>query len=238
MIDILVTRKRLWLIIIVMLIAGFISVPFFAGKFRVRDATLPISSKCILIDAGHGGLDGGAVGKGGLVEKNVTLNVACFLHDYLQEAGAYVIMTREDDSELTLRRKTGRKATDLRRRVELTEEKQVDLVISVHTNAIPSSKCFGAQTFYNPVREENQKLAEHIQDELTRILENTSRQPSQKNDVYILREIKRPTALVEVGFISHPEEAKLLGTGEYQRKVAASIYYGIAKYFLDSEDSA
>jgi len=238
MIDLLMERKRLWWILGCMLLIGFISVPFLAGRFKSQSAMLPISGKCIVVDAGHGGLDGGAVGKGGLIEKEVTLKVACFLRDYLQEAGAYVIMTREDDTELTLRGKVGRKATDLRRRVELTEEKEADILVSIHTNAIPLAKCSGAQTFFNPTREENQKLATHIQEELKRSLENTSRQPSKKNDVYILREAKKPTALVEVGFISHPEEAKLLGTEAYQRKVAVAMYYGIAKYFLESESPA
>jgi N-acetylmuramoyl-L-alanine amidase len=199
---------------------------------------MPLSGRMIVVDPGHGGPDGGAVSDAGIVEKDITLKISLFLRDYLQEAGALVIMTRERDTDLaspgTLRLRL-RKAEDLMRRIQLTKEKRADALISIHLNAIPSPRWSGAQTFYNPVREENQKLATFIQAELIRNLGNTDRLPKQKGDVYILKESPVPTALVEVGFLSHPQEAQLLGSTDYQKKVAASIYAGILRYYTGKE---
>jgi N-acetylmuramoyl-L-alanine amidase len=174
------------------------------------------------------------------VEKEIALRIALYLRDYLQEAGALVIMTREDDTDLAspdtsrLRR---RKTEDLMRRVELVKEKNADVLISIHLNSIPTPRWSGAQTFYNPVREENRRLAVLIQSELKRQLGNTDRLAKQKGDVYILKESPVPTALVEVGFLSHPGEAAMLATESYQKKVAAAIYSGMIRYSAGEKPS-
>jgi N-acetylmuramoyl-L-alanine amidase len=202
--------------------------------------TIPLTGKVIVVDPGHGGPDGGAVSRDGLVEKEVALRIALYLRDYLQEAGALVIMTREDDTDLAspdtsrLRR---RKTEDLMRRVELVKEKNADVLISIHLNSIPTPRWSGAQTFYNPVREENRRLAVLIQSELKRQLGNTDRLAKQKGDVYILKESPVPTALVEVGFLSHPGEAAMLATESYQKKVAAAIYSGMIRYSAGEKPS-
>ncbi|MGA9174546.1 MAG: N-acetylmuramoyl-L-alanine amidase CwlD, partial [Thermoactinomyces sp.] len=191
-----------------------------------------------MIDAGHGGPDGGAVSQQGLVEKDVTLRIAHYLQDYLHGAGALVFLTRENDTDLAnpnTKRLRLRKAEDLMRRVYLIKEKNVDAFISIHLNAIPSPRWSGAQTFYNPVREDNKRLATFIQAELIRNLENTNRLAKQKGDVYILKHSPVPTALVEVGFLSNPDEAKLLATETYQKKVAASIYLGLIRFYTGKE---
>jgi N-acetylmuramoyl-L-alanine amidase len=202
--------------------------------------TIPLTGKVIVVDPGHGGPDGGAVSRDGLVEKEIALRIALYLRDYLQEAGALVIMTREDDTDLAspdtsrLRR---RKTEDLMRRVELVKEKNADVLISIHLNSIPTPRWSGAQTFYNPVREENRRLAVLIQSELKRQLGNTDRLAKQKGDVYILKESPVPTALVEVGFLSHPGEAAMLATESYQKKVAAAIYSGMIRYSAGEKPS-
>ncbi|MEN9405804.1 MAG: N-acetylmuramoyl-L-alanine amidase CwlD [Bacillota bacterium] len=189
-----------------------------------------IAHKFIVLDAGHGGNDGGAVNKkNGLIEKDVNLKIACFLRDYLQEAGAYVLMTRAHENDSMHITKT----EDLYRRVSLAEKRQADLLLSIHLNAGPSSKWSGAQTFYNPILEENIEIAKAVQDELIRILKNTSRKPNKRTGLYILRKPQLPTVLVEVGFISHPTESLLLADEDYQRSLAAAIYYGITKYFSE-----
>jgi N-acetylmuramoyl-L-alanine amidase len=201
---------------------------------------MPLAGKVIVVDPGHGGPDGGAVSEDGVVEKEVALRISHYLRDYLQEAGALVIMTREDDTDLAspetsrLRR---RKTEDLMRRIELVKEKNADVLISIHLNSIPSPRWSGAQTFYNPVREENRRLAVLIQAELKRQLGNTDRLAKQKGDVYILKESPVPTALVEVGFLSHPGEAALLATESYQKRVAAAIYSGMIRYAAGEQPS-
>lgn len=229
------TGKILWLGFGFLL--GFLILPLLSGTF-IKDShdtwMMPLAGKIIVIDPGHGGPDGGAVSQQGLVEKDITLSISLYLRDYLQEAGALVMMTRETDSDLAhpeTKKLARRKTEDLMKRIRMTKEKKADALISIHLNSFPSSKWSGAQTFYNPAREENKKLATLIQTELIRNLENTDRLAKQKGDIYILKESPIPTVLVEVGFLSNPQEAALLGNESYQKKVAASIYYGIVSYY-------
>ncbi|WP_127497525.1 N-acetylmuramoyl-L-alanine amidase CwlD [Paenibacillus glycanilyticus] len=198
--------------------------------------TLPLSGKTIAIDAGHGGVDGGAVSKEGVVEKDLNLAIALYLRDYLQQAGAIVLLTREGDYDLAGQDTKGyskRKTEDLLQRVANIKESKPSLVVSVHMNSIPSAKWSGAQTFFNPANHpDNQVLATFIQNEIRRNLENTSRVAvMDKNNVYLLKALDDiPTALVEVGFLSNPGEAARLADSNYQRQVAASIYQGILRY--------
>ncbi|WP_093230060.1 N-acetylmuramoyl-L-alanine amidase CwlD [Thermoflavimicrobium dichotomicum] len=197
-------------------------------------AEMPLVGKVIVIDPGHGGPDGGAVSKEGIVEKEIALRVALFLHDFLQQSGAKVIMTRDKDTDLAdpeTERLSKRKSQDLARRIQLIRKIHPDVFVSIHINSFPSSRWRGAQTFYNPVREENKKLASFIQESLIHYLENTFRVPKQKNDVFILKQSPVPTALVEIGFLSNSSEAVLLASRHYQKKVAAAIYYGILNYY-------
>lgn len=197
---------------------------------------LPLSGKVIVVDAGHGGIDGGASSKSGILEKDVTLKIAKQLRDYLQEAGALVIMTRETDRDLAdenIRRIRERKVQDLKKRVDIINNSSADLFVSIHLNAIPSPKWRGAQTFYNRTIEENEKIAKFIQSEIRRNLENTNRVARPIGNVYLLKKAKIPGVLVEAGFLSNEEEALLLGTEKYQQKVAATIYQGILRYFAD-----
>ncbi|ASA24332.1 N-acetylmuramoyl-L-alanine amidase CwlD [Paenibacillus donghaensis] len=195
--------------------------------------SLPLSGKVIALDAGHGGPDGGAVSRDGLIEKDINLAVTLYLRDYLQQAGAIVVMTREGDYDLAQDETKGyarRKTEDLKQRVRSIEEKDADLFISVHMNSIPSGRWSGAQTFYYPNHGDNKAIAEFIQDELRVTLENTERVAKTVNTVYLLKALRIPSVLVEVGFLSNPEESLLLGSDIYQRKVATSIYRGILRY--------
>jgi len=196
--------------------------------------TLPLSGKTIALDAGHGGADGGAMSKEGVIEKDINLAITLYLRDYLQQAGAVVVMTREEDKDLADRDTKGyskRKTEDLLKRAELIDNVKADLFISVHLNSIPSAKWRGAQTFFYPNHPDNANLAALIQDELKRNLENTDRVAKQAdNPIYLLKTLKIPSALVEVGFLSNPEEARLLANEAYQKKVAAAVYQGILRY--------
>jgi N-acetylmuramoyl-L-alanine amidase len=201
------------------------------AKKTWTDAVLPLSGMVIALDPGHGGPDGGAVSRDGLVEKDVNLEISRYLRDYLQEAGALVVMTREDDRDLAGEEGPGRRKTrDLHRRVEMIRERQADLVVSIHMNSITSSRWSGAQTFYYPENHEAKNLASLIQDELKKNLENTKREINTVQTVYLLKELTMPTVLVEVGFLSNPGEARLLADPHYQKKVAACIYRGMLRY--------
>ncbi|MFT8319517.1 MAG: N-acetylmuramoyl-L-alanine amidase CwlD [Bacillus sp. (in: firmicutes)] len=198
---------------------------------------LPLTGKIIVIDPGHGGPDGGA-GDDEVLEKDIALKVSLKIRDYLQEQGALVIMTREEDKDLADENTKGyrsRKVEDLKERLNIINNSDADLFLSVHLNAIPSSKWSGAQTFYAPHIKENEDAAKFIQDELIENLENTTRKAKPLGSVYILKYAKKPGALVEIGFLSNPTEKLKLMDDQYQNKIAASVYKGINRYFSDEE---
>lgn len=200
---------------------------------------LPLSGKVVVLDPGHGGIDGGAVSKTGMLEKDVTLAISEQLRDYLQEAGALVLMTREEDRDLAgpdTKRVRQRKIEDLKRRVDIVNDSDADLFISLHMNAIPSPRWSGAQTFYNRAIPENEVLAKFVQDEVRRNLENTTRQAKPIHNVFLLKHATIPGILIEAGFLSNPGEAALLQTEEYQKKVAASVYQGIMRFYTDEPE--
>ncbi|GGE00749.1 N-acetylmuramoyl-L-alanine amidase CwlD [Paenibacillus nasutitermitis] len=196
--------------------------------------TMPLSGKIIAIDAGHGGIDGGAVSKQGVVEKDLNLAIALQLRDYLQQSGAIVVMTREGDYDLAnegTRKTSRRKTEDLLKRVQFVKDQQASMLISIHMNSIPSPKWSGAQTFFYPNHPDNSALASFIQEEIKRNLDNTERVAGKVNTVYLLKATEDiPSALVEVGFLSNPGEASRLVDTNYQKMVAASVYQGILRF--------
>lgn len=199
---------------------------------------LPLSGKVILLDPGHGGPDGGA-GDQDALEKDIALDITLKVREYLQEQGALVMMTREDDRDLAPEGTRGykrRKVEDLKKRLEMINSTGAEFFVSIHLNAIPSSRWSGAQTFYTSRMNENGRAARFIQAELRRNLENTNRKAKVLNNVYILKNAKKPGVLVEVGFLSNPGERAQLKKDKYQEKVAASIYNGILRYFSNEEE--
>ncbi|MBE9917322.1 N-acetylmuramoyl-L-alanine amidase CwlD [Paenibacillus donghaensis] len=223
------------LLIGICLLVVFIAVVMFKvpAVDTIEHWSLPLSGKVIALDAGHGGPDGGAVSKQGVVEKDVNLAITLYLRDYLQQAGAFVYMTREGDYDLAEAETKGyskRKTEDLKRRAKMIEDTKADLFLSIHLNSFPSSRWSGAQTFYYPGHPDNQTLAVLIQDEIKRNLENTDRVAKTTNTVYLLQALKMPASLVEVGFLSNPQESQLLRDENYQRKVAAAVYKGVLRY--------
>lgn len=211
---------------------------YFKTKESWNSWSLPLSGQIILLDPGHGGPDGGA-GTKDTLEKDIALNVSKKLRDYLQEQGALVIMTREEDKDLAedgTRGYSRRKTEDLKKRLSMINESEANFFVSVHLNSIPSQKWSGAQTFYAPQLKDNAKAAKFIQDELRTNLENTDRKAKPLSSVYILKNAKKPGVLVEVGFLSNPTEKQLLKTEEYQDKVAASIYKGMLRYFSNESE--
>jgi N-acetylmuramoyl-L-alanine amidase len=195
--------------------------------------SMPLAGRTVVIDAGHGGVDGGARSADGLIEKEVALELAMQVRDYLQQAGAFVVMTREGDYDLArpdTRGLSRRKTEDLLARADILRKADADLFLTIHLNSTPSSRWRGAQTFYYPGREESRRLAVFIQQELRENLANTTRQANTAPSIYLLKTSPVPAALVEVGFLSNPEEAKLLTDDEYRRKLAASIYRGVLRF--------
>lgn len=190
---------------------------------------MPLQGKTIVVDPGHGGYDPG-VGSHGFAEKDINLAISLILRDYLQQGGARVVMTRETDMDFLQFVAGPKKKQDMKNRLIIVEESKADLILSIHSNAISSSYWSGAQTFYQEGDEEGKMLAELIQNEMIRVLQNTDRK-IKTGDFVLLRESSMPGVVIEVGFLSNPTEAGLLMNPEYQKKVAWSIYGGLVKYF-------
>ncbi|MFD1363569.1 N-acetylmuramoyl-L-alanine amidase CwlD [Lentibacillus salinarum] len=201
--------------------------------------SLPLSGKTIVIDPGHGGADGGAVGKDDTLEKDIALAVAKKTRDFLQQSGALIYLTREDDKDLAVEDTKGlsrRKAEDIRKRLQFIHDKDADLFITLHLNALSSEKWHGAQTFYHPKEEKSKHLAEVVQAEITRNLDNTTRSSLALNNVYLLKHAEVPGALIEIGFLSNEQEREQLKQDAYQKKMAGSIYEGIMRYATEDPE--
>lgn len=228
-------RKKNWFIFMAVLglcLAFALSRPAFENKWEVWQMSL--AGQVIVVDAGHGGDDPGAISKSGVIEKEVALKIARQLRDYLQQSGAYVIMTREADVDLAERGTRGhrkRKVEDLHARAQLIQEAEPHFMVSIHLNSIGSSRWYGAQTFYHPAHEESKRLARLIQHRLIHDLGNTTRAAKPDNRIYLLKSVSVPAVMVEAGFLSNAAEAELLSQAAYQDKVAASIYKGILSYY-------
>ncbi|SHG75436.1 N-acetylmuramoyl-L-alanine amidase [Thermosyntropha lipolytica DSM 11003] len=200
-------------------------------------AAYNLVSKIIVVDPGHGGVDTGAT-RGDIVEKDITLRIAERLAVELAKNGAAVIMTRKGDTDLVEENFKGsykeRHRLGLSHRVEKANQSGAHLFVSIHTNADPDPRWRGAQTFYHPDSIESKKAAEAIQEAIKDYLKNTSRS-ALAGDYFVMNNTEMPAVLVEVGFISNPEEGKLLCDAEYQQKIAYAICQGIEKYFSAGE---
>ncbi|NDO46711.1 N-acetylmuramoyl-L-alanine amidase CwlD [Clostridium sp. MD294] len=200
---------------------------FTIQKQNVVETMLPVNAKVVILDAGHGGWDPGKTGTQGDNEKNINLQIAQKLKQYLEQGGAVVYMTRDSDEALGQK-----KGEDMKERKRIANESEGDIFVSIHQNAFPKGSAKGAQVFYHKQSEEGKKLAEEIQKSLKKYVDNeNTREIKENTNYYILKKTELPSALVECGFLSNADEEKKLNTEEYQQKVAWAIYVGIMNYF-------
>ena len=231
----IIRKKAILLTILALALAGGFS--HLATLNSVREtAALPGTDKIIVLDAGHGGEDGGAIGGEGTVEKDVNLAVMKKLQALLEQSGCTVITTRVEDISLHEKgdEKTGnRKIKDLNARKELPDKYNADIFVSIHMNTFPDSKYKGAQVFYASEPEKSKDLAECIQAELKMQVDGSNERETKDADgnIYILEGAKIPSVVAECGFLSNAEEEAKLNSPEYQEKLAFAIYCGIIKYF-------
>lgn len=208
---------------------------FIVHAFTGREtASLPINKRIIVIDAGHGTPDGGAVSDSGTPEKDINLDVANRLCALLEKTGAYVIMTRLDDNAVTddLNAKIRDiKRSDLKNRRDIRDNSDADLFVSIHMNKFERPQYYGAQVFYAKTPSESKRLADSIQGELIELADPSNTRASKEADgIFILENSDIPAVLVECGFLSNPEEARKLETDKYRDTLAWAVYCGIVKY--------
>ncbi|NFG42226.1 N-acetylmuramoyl-L-alanine amidase CwlD [Clostridium botulinum] len=186
------------------------------------------SKHVIVIDPGHGGIDGGAKSKNGTVEKDINLSISLKLKDQLEELGYNVYLTREDDSELDKK-----KVNDLNARCNMKKDKNCEVFISIHQNMFPQPKCFGAQVWYSN-NEKSKLLADNIQNSLKSNIDDGNKRVAKaaKDQYRILRDgYDGACVLVECGFLSNNKEEENLKSDEHQEKIAKSILDAVNSYF-------
>ena len=180
-------------------------------------ASLPLSGKNIIIDVGHGGIDAGTSYQN-ILEK---------LEQELTKNGASVILTRDNDYDLSSPNADRRKKSDFDNRIKLINNSKADIYLSIHINYLEDSTYSGAQVFY--YSNLNKPLAEEIQKNLNTI--SYPRSIKTMPNIYMYRRLKKPGVLIECGFISNPQERQKLTTSEYQTTLAQTIAKGVIAYF-------
>ena len=188
----------------------------------------------IIIDAGHGGEDPGAIGINGKYEKDLNLQIALVIGEELKSRGYTVVYTRTQDKMLYLPEeniKGMRKISDLKNRCKLTEEYENGILVSIHMNSYGASKYSGLQVYYMDGNEESALLATKIQQSVKNSLQpNNKRQIKGGKDMYILEHSNLNAVLIECGFLTNAEECEKLSQKEYQKELSFAIIYGIIEY--------
>ena len=192
----------------------------------------------VVIDPGHGGRDGGAVGDDGTLEKELNLAVALKLKSILESANIHVIMTRETDIELASPDSPHKKADDLKARLQLAQNQQNALFVSIHMNKFPVEKYRGLQVYYSENHTESLTLAQTIQDAAQNALQNTAERKVKPagDSIYLMSHLEIPAVLVECGFLSNTEERELLKNEQYQKKLALCISAAVLEYISSANN--
>lgn len=196
----------------------------------------------IIIDAGHGGVDGGAVADDGTVEKELNLDIALKLNELLISKGYKTILTRDgdysihDESADTVRKK---KVSDLHNRLEIVNSNKNAILVSVHQNYFTESKYSGTQVFYSPNALESSVLADCIQKKVVSQLQpdNTRQIKQSDSSIFLLFNSQIPSVMVECGFLSNQNETNKLKDEKYRQQMAEAVCDGIIKYLCSREES-
>lgn len=218
-----------FIIYLILIIFAFYNIDNYSAV-NVEYNSLPV----IVIDAGHGGEDGGAVANN-VVEKNINLSISNKLRDIFISSGFNVKMTRSSDKMIndsgdTLR---DRKVSDMKNRLKLFNKSENNIVISIHQNKFTQEEYKGSQVFYSTNNKESEKLALSIKTSIKTLIQPDNERETKPADrnIYLLYNSKTPSVIVECGFISNLEEARLLKDSAYQNKIAFAIYSGFLDYY-------
>jgi N-acetylmuramoyl-L-alanine amidase len=214
---------------IIIIICTLISILSISKVYAIVNSC-SLLGKTIYIDPGHGGKDSGTTYKN-ILEKDINLIMSKKIEKYLTSKGAIVYLTRETDKDLSTT-SVNRKRNDLTNRAKLINESNCDMYISIHINYISNSKWQGLQMFYNNKNKENEIIASKLTTYLKEY-SNNIREPKKENIYYMYKQIKVPGILIELGFLSNPNDRYRLTKEEYQDKLAQNIANSIEKYYLE-----
>ena len=186
----------------------------------------------LVIDAGHGGMDPGKVGINGVLEKDINLKIATKLRDKLIGSGINVVMTRESDDGLYSDSDSGKKMADLKKRVDIINNSDAALLVSIHQNSFTSEDVTGAQVLYYSNSDLSKEIAKFVQDNMVaKLQDNKPRVEKENGSYYILKKTQIPAIIVECGFLSNYDEAERLASEEHQNEVVDAISEGIILWF-------
>lgn len=206
---------------------------------RVTDRALPASADIsdrpvIVLDAGHGGLDSGAVGKSGVLEKDVNLSVVMHLQQLLEMSGFRTVLTRNEDISIYDPGVEGirnQKLSDMDNRLEIIQSYPDSVFLCIHQNNFTDPAYFGGQMFYNNNNPDNRTLAQIMQSRFAQLQPGNDREIKLSGDeLFLLKSNTNPSLMIECGFLSNPEEEAKLETKEYQQQLAFTIYSGLLDY--------
>ncbi len=204
-------------------------VPFFAVPVFAIQASSPKLTKTIVIDAGHGGRDGGCVGGSGVTESELTLQYAKKLEEILENVGFSVVLTRKNMDGLYDLTSSNKKMSDMKKRQEIVEDANADLVISLHMNSLKLDYVNGVQVYHQIDDEISQVFAQKITNSFEKdIIEILAKE--RKGDFFILNTSDCPSILIECGFLSNIQEEKLLCSEDYCEKICNSIAKGVIEF--------
>lgn len=194
------------------------------------------STKTVIIDAGHGGEDGGAIGIDEICEKDINLEIAKKLKYIFEFNGMNVVMTRDSDKSIhdeDCKTISEKKKSDIRNRLKIIEDTDNAIVLSIHQNKFEQKSCKGAQIFYGKNNEDSEVLAEYLQKSFINKLQPENKRTIQKDNrkLYLLENATCPIVLIECGFLSNDEDAKNLTDDDYQKKIALTIFKGVMDYY-------
>jgi len=228
-------RNNKLIAIVIVIVVGMVSL--IGVNLSIARETINANQigKKILIDSGHGGMDGGTSSKNGTVEKDINFSIALKLKEKLQKSGYEVVMTREEDTGIYSKNGTIRERyrEDLKKRCDLKKSSNCDMFISIHLNYFTESKYYGAQVWYSDYKD-SASLASAIQKNFRIDLDPSNKRVEKpaKTAYKILRENDNmPSVIVECGFLSNDEEEQKLKSSEYQEKIAGSLNKSIDEFF-------
>ena len=198
------------------------------AQAMIKGTDAALDGKVIVVDAGHGGFDPGAIGVSGVHEDELNLKVARYLEAELKAAGAEVIMTRIDENAIA-----ENKELDMAKRRQIIQESGSDIVVSVHMNWFDDPEISGPVVIFMDNSVAGEKLALQIQQSLNDALEPQTAGKARSGKFYILKSGYQPCVIMECGYLSNHDEEQKLKQDDYQRRIAKAACEGIMRYFLE-----
>lgn len=231
----LLNKKRILFIILTIIVSIFSLAITSLKNTTLETFSLPVSNHTIILDAGHGLPDGGAVAIDGSYESDINLDIVLKLQNLLEASNCTVILTRSDENGIydadknTIREK---KISDMRNRVQIANNSDSEIFVSIHMNKISDSRYSGWQTFYKQSDDTSKRLANLVQENLNYYIQKENKREIKPiSGIYLVKNVNIPLIIVECGFLSNNEETRLLHTDYYQNELAWGIYCGLMDYF-------